>query len=352
MNLIEQEAYRAAQTILTDLSATHIAIAAVLDGVIDGEVWIDDPVQPQVAIVVNDDAYYLAGNPAIAIHSLSAVSESIPDWAYLFVEDRWIPHLAQLWRNPFALRRPRIRMGFVAGRSLPVQPPVPADFEIVPIDRKLFDRDPGNLDVLEDCVEGWICRDAFFDTAIGFCALHDGRIVSHSVTDSVCGSRCEVGVGTDSAFRGNGLGRAVVAATIAECVRRGRHAIEWHTHASNKGSLAIARAVGLVELDRHMAFSCRLPAENVGDLDPDHCLELAAHFERAAVRIDWCRFHAAGARALAGDREGALENVRLLIESDWEGEAEWLEAFWALQSLAQDSEFQALVARKRRAAVA
>lgn len=80
---------------------------------------------------------------------------------------------------------------------------------------------------------------------------------------------------------------------------------------------------------------------------PNHCRDLAAHFERAGEQINWSRFHAAGARALAGDREGALANVRLLIESDWEGEAEWLEEFWALQTLADDPAFQALLARKR-----
>ena len=96
-----------------------------------------------------------------------------------------------------------------------------------------------------------------------------------------------------------------------------------------------------------MAYSCRLPAENIGDLAPDHCRDLAAHFERASEQINWSRFHAAGARALAGDHEGALANIRLLIESDWEGEAEWLEEFWALQTLADDPAFQALLARKR-----
>ena len=163
-------------------------------------------------------------------------------------------------------------------------------------------------------------------------------IGSHSVTDSVSGQRCEVGVGTEPDFRRLGLGRVVASMTTAECVRRGLHGVEWHSHESNKGSIAIGRSIGLSELDQHVAYSCRLPAENVGDLDTDHCRELASHFERASGQINWSRFHAAGARALAGDREGALENVRLLIESDWEGEAEWLEEFWALQTLADDPE--------------
>ena len=347
MQKIEHETYSVAQTILAELSSIHVAVASVLDGTIDGEVWVDNPASPRVAVVANGDAYYLAGSPDTEADVLAGLRETLPDWAYLFAETRWVPHLSKAWSNAYAIPHPRVRMGHVAGTALPaVRQPGPG-FEILPVDRALFDRNPGNLDVLEDCVEGWTSPDAFFDLAVGYCALHNGQIVSHSLTDSVSGQRCEVGVGTESDFRRQGLGRVVASMTIAECVRRGLHGVEWHSHASNKGSIAIGKSIGLLELDRHVAYSCRLPAENIGDLDRDHCRGLAAHFERASGQINWSRFHAAGARALAGDREGALENMRLLIESDWEGEAEWLEEFWALQTLADDPEFKALLARKR-----
>lgn len=347
MQKIEQEAYSVAQTTLTELSLIHVAVVSVLDGTIDGEVWVDNPANPQVAVVANGDGYYLGGTPDAEAETLGGLREIIPDWAYLFAAPHWVPHLPRAWSNAFAIPHPRIRMGHVTGAALPaVRQPGPG-FEILPIDRALFDRNPGNLEVLEDCVEGWTSPEAFFNLAVGYCALHNGRIVSHSLTDSVSGQRCEVGVGTETDFRRQGLGRTVASMTVAECVRRGLHGVEWHSHASNKGSIAIGGSIGLSELDRHVAYSCRLPAENIGDLAPDHCRDLAAHFERASEQINWSRFHAAGARALAGDREGALANVRLLIESDWEGEAEWLEEFWALQSLADDPSFLALLARKR-----
>lgn len=90
-----------------------------------------------------------------------------------------------------------------------------------------------------------------------------------------------------------------------------------------------------------------MPTENVGDLAPEHCLALAVHFEQASERLNWSWFHAASARTLAGDREGALANLRLLIESDWEDEVEWLEELWALQPLKDDPTFQALLSHRR-----
>lgn len=343
---IEQGTYSVAQTILDELATIHVAIASVLDGTIDGEVWLDHVASPAVALIANGDAYYLAGDADCSARTLAGIRRVIPDWAYLFVEKPWLAQLGPVWSNAFALEHPRIRMGLAPDRLVkPLLPP--AGFELVPIDRALFDRRPGNLERLEDEIEGWRSPDAFFEAALGYCALHDGRIVSHSLTDSVSDSRCEVGVGTLPEFRRLGLGCAVASATIAECVRRGLHAIEWHSHASNRGSLAVAATVGLVELDRHVAHSCSLPAENPGDLETGYCLELARHFEKAGEAINWCRFHAAGAWALAGEDERALESARLLIEGGWEGEAEWLEEFWALQTLRGDPAFQALLSRQR-----
>lgn len=343
---IEQKADPVAQTILGELATTHVAIASVLDGTIDGGVWLDQQTKPEIALVANGDAYYLAGNASCHAETQLAIRQIIPDWAYLFVEEPWLAQLGQVWSNAFAIEHPRIRMGLPPNGS--VKPfLLPTGFELAPIDRALFARAPGNLDTLEGEVEGWQSPEAFFETAVGYCVLHKGSIVSHSLTDSVSGIRCEVGVGTAAEFRKLGLGRAAAAATVAECVRRGHHAVEWHSHASNRGSLAIAAAIGLVERDRHTALSCSLPAENPGDLDPGYCLELARHFEKASEAIDWCHFHAAGAWALAGEHERALANARLLVEGGWEGEAEWLEEFWALRSLGDDPTFQALLARQR-----
>ncbi|MBX8811165.1 GNAT family N-acetyltransferase [Ochrobactrum sp. MR34] len=347
MQKLEQKAYPAAQAILAELSSIHVTIASVLDGSIDGEVWADSQAAPEIVIVINGDGYFLAGNPDISQQTADEIRDIIPDWAYLFAEECWFPHFTKIWGNQFVVPHPRIRMGYVAGNALP-EPYLPsAEFEIVPINQELFSRNPENIELLEEKAEGWVSADAFFENAVGFCALHQGAMVSHCLTDSVSGTRCEIGVDTDPAFRRMGLGRAVSSATLAECIRRGIHGIEWHSHASNKGSLAIGKAVGLTELDHHMAYSCSLPAENIGDLTDETCLNLALHFEKASQEINWCHFHAAGARALSGDRENALKNIRLLIESDWEGEAEWLERFWALQSLSGDPDFHALLRRKR-----
>lgn len=350
MYKLEQEAYPAAHSLLNDLSATHVAISAVMEGAIDGDVWVDRPVDPTVAVLTNGDAYYLAGSPDLAIASYPALKELIPDWAYFFIEDRWADSLGNIWSNPFALSHPRLRFGLKDNASAAQTPPaLPEGFRLQPISQALLDLEPGNLDTVTDLMEGWGSPDLFLAKAVGFCVLHGGKIVSHCATDSVSGNRCELGVGTEPGYRRLSLGRAAVAASISECLRLGLSGIEWHTHASNRGSIAIARATGLVEVDRHMAYSGNLPAENVGDLDLTTCRDLGVHLEGASEHVAWYRFQAAGAWALAGERQRALENLRRLVDGGWEGEAEWLEGYWALTSLINDPEFEAIVARQRAA---
>lgn len=343
MKKLEQETFTVAQAILNELSSVHVAIASILDGSISGELWVDNVVSPQFVIVANGDAFYLAGTLNVPQETLSAVKEIIPDWAYLFVDAPLVPHLAKLWNNQLFVPHSRIRMGYQAGETLTDLCSIPDKFEIVPVNKALFDRNPGNLDALAEKIETWSSPEAFFESAIGYCVLFDNRIVSHSITDSISGSRCEIGVETDYEFRRQKLGCAVAGRVVAECLRRGIHDVEWHSHASNIGSQAIAKALGMTELDRHVAYSASLPAENIGDLSDTDCHMLAAHFERASQQIGWCRFHAAGAYALIGDRENALKHTRLLIESGWEGEAEWLQEFWALRSLRDDPEFISLL---------
>ncbi|HEV7322499.1 MAG TPA: GNAT family N-acetyltransferase [Ensifer sp.] len=346
---LEQEGYSAAHSLLRDLSQVHVAVSAVLDGTIAGDVWIDHFEEPRVALLSNGDAYYLAGSPDQAAGSFAALNNLIPQWAYLFVEDRWADRLRDVWSNPFALPHPRVRLGLRRPHLIGASDALPDGFRLAPIDHALLALNPGNLDTLTDLMDGWSSPELFLEKAVGFCVLHEGCIVSHCATDSVSGQRCELGVGTEPAYRRRGLARIAAAATVAECVRRGVSKIEWHTHASNKGSIAIARACGLTELDRHIAYSGNLPAENVGDLDLATCRDWGLHLEKASEHIGWYRFHAAGAWTLAGERSRALTNLSQLVEGGWEGEAEWLEGYWAVQSLVDDPKFQAIVARQRAA---
>ncbi|ANK75873.1 MULTISPECIES: hypothetical protein [Ensifer] len=154
MLLLEQAAYPAAQFLLKDFSSTHVAIAAVLDGIIKGEVWVDRPVEPRVALLANGDAYYLAGLPDEAGDSFADLKELIPDWAYFFVEGRWSDRLGDIWSNGFARPHPLVRMGLPGASHGLAATMLPDGFRLVPIDQRLLDLESGNIETVTDLMEG------------------------------------------------------------------------------------------------------------------------------------------------------------------------------------------------------
>ena len=100
--------------------------------------------------------------------------------------------------------------------------PLPEGYRILPIDRHLLE---GNLrgaaDLRERILHFWISMETYDRDGFGFAAVHESKVVSHSLTDYVCGDHCEIGVHTDSAHRLKGLGTHVASLTANEAFVRG-----------------------------------------------------------------------------------------------------------------------------------
>lgn len=343
MQLLDETAYEAVRPLLTQTTSLHAAAAAILAGVLNGQVWADDADQPAVVLVSDGEAGYLGGHPD-RLSRPAALQALIPAWTYLFPQDNWVPRLSEIWDNPFARRHPRLR--FALERPA-VDMVLPDGFELVPIDRGNLSRHPELQAFAEDEASGWCSFEDFLDVGVGYVVLHGGRVVSHCLTDCVIGNGAELGVGTDEDLRRLGLGRAAAAAAVNECLRRGIVDVGWHCHTSNAGSIRIAEAVGFRRQQAYAAFSSNLPAENVGDLSVAQCRDWATHLEAAAESALWHDFHAAGAWSLAGEPERALRCLDRMVSAGWSGRAEWLEQHWAYAAIRDMAAFRAIVARQR-----
>jgi len=340
MQLLNETAYEAVRPLLTETISRHAPVAAILAGTLEGVIWTDDPAQPTVVLVSDGEASFLAGDPDRLVQP-AMLRALIPAWTYFLPEDNWIHRLSEVWDNPFARPHPRLRFALE-------QPPTgstpPPGFELVRIDRASVAEHPALHDLAGD---GWRSRDDFLELGIGYAVLHEGAVVSHCTADCVVDGRAELGVGTEEGFRRLGLARAAATAAVGECLRRGVADVGWHCHASNAGSIRIAEAIGMRRQAAYFGYSSNLPAENVGDLSPEQCRDWAAHLEAAAAKVIWHGFHAAGAWALAGEPDRALRCLDRLVESGWQGRAEWLEDNWAFAAIRDGAAFKAIVARQR-----
>ncbi|PWK70631.1 GNAT family N-acetyltransferase [Aminobacter sp. AP02] len=342
--------FSVAEPLLKRLAETHASIDAVTAGVLEGDIWVDDPRHPKVALLCEGgDGYYLAGDVDYR-PSYAALKRTIPHTAYL-IPDRveWGEVLEEIWDNRFARLHHRKAFCHTGAPETASAQEMADGFELALVDRNLLDRsDLVDHERIADHLESWSSPDVFLQHAIGYCLIHNNTIVSHCLADSVVQDRCELGVGTEEAYRGLGIGSLVTRETVARCLERGIRRIGWHCHASNAGSMRVADAAGLVEATNYVAFSSTFPAENVGDLPAQECLDWAHHYEAASADISWYAFHAAGSFALAGDHERALVNLRRLVDSEWEGNAEWLETYWTFTALRDHPDLPEIVAAQAR----
>lgn len=343
MHLLDETAYEAVRPLLNETTSRHAQVAAILDGLLDGQVWADDPEHPAIALVSDGEATWLAGHPDRMV-SPEALSALIPAWTYFLPDDPWVPALPTIWDNPFARPHPRLRFAFAGAATAAA---LPDGFELLPISRQTAAERPAIRELAEDEGGRWRSVDAFLDDGVGFVALYDGAVASHCLADCVVGQRTELGVGTNAGFRRLGLGRAVAIAAANACLRRGITDVGWHCHASNAGSIGIARAAGFELQRRYVGYSSNLPAENVGDLSVAECRDWATHLEAAAATVHWHGFHAAGAWALTGEPERALRCLERLVAAGWQGRPEWLEQHWAFAAIRDSAAFEAIVARQR-----
>lgn len=341
----------AAAPLFAALADFNLSLAAVLAGDAAGEVYVDDPADPRVGLATTSEGHYLAGDPEHAA-SYAGLRAVLPANAYLiFDPPGWEARLPLLGVDPAARRHARQHLRYQVQPGAAPTPVVPAGFELVPVTPALLARtDLRNLSDVADWVDSWRSRADFFQRGFGFGLIQAGCLASYSLTDCVTGTRCEIGVRTDAAFRRRGLGRAVVAAAVAHAAARGLTEVGWHCLSGNAGSLAVAEKIGFGRDRHYLAYSAYLPAENPGDLTPDEYAEWAAHYERQPRDVLRYAFRAAEAWAMAGDKPRALANLQRLLDGAWAGQPAWLTENWRLRGLRGEAVYEALLARLRASA--
>jgi RimJ/RimL family protein N-acetyltransferase len=344
MYKVETSQYDRVAALFQEMIEYHLSIAAVCARTVPGEVWIDAIDNPSIGFVKTPEGEYLAGDVAYE-QAYPALKALIPETAYLIVHPSgWEQVLPQIWTNPVARRHSRLHLRWQHHSVPEWRTLLPQDFEVVAIDKQLLARtDLLNHEEITDRVNDWLSTDCFLQHGFGFCVLHGNTIVSRCVADCVQGTKCEIGVGTDPNYRRQGLAFVAVAATIEHCLSRGFTHIGWHCLRSNTASRVLAEKAGFGIVAEYSAYSAVLPAESPTDLTLDEYVDWALHYETYAATNSWYRLFAAEAWALAGERARALRHVELLVKSGWSGSARWLSRRWALQSLRDLPEFQALL---------
>lgn len=311
---LEPSQYILVKTLMGATAAAHLSIEAVMTRNAEGSIVVDDVAEPKFAILDGPEGTYLLARDGLSEELELAVAAHLADWAYLHLACETPISKLALPNQHMLLHR---RLVF----SLPV-------INIAP----------------PSLPEGYVLErvDDF-----GHRIQCGGIEVARCLPDVVVNERAEIGVWTHPGHRRRGLAGVALRATLNAAHESGIRSIGWHCHASNKGSIALARSVGAGDPVHSCAFSASLPAENGSDLNVEEWIRLAEHFEAGRDEIVWLGFHAACAWSAAGRQDEALRATERLVEDGWQGQTDWLTGHWALAQLAEHSRMQRAIARLR-----
>lgn len=304
-------------TLAAPVAGIHASVAAVIGRTVEGTVIVDCPDDPAVALVTGPEGTYLIGRRA-APDVAEAFRALLEDWVYLYLDRRWAGDVDAVLPHRHMIAHPRLSFA-LGDRFRADEPDLPPGYARVEDEDGLGQR------------------------------IHAGGIeVCRCLPDMVVGARAEIGAWTHHRHRRMGLALHAARTCMAALRRRGVHAIGWQCHASNRGSIALAEALGGRDPVRSLAYSASLPAENVGDLSVEEWRRLAGSFAAARDDIAWLGFHAACAWAAAGDAEEALSAAERLVRDGWQGNPAWLAGHWAMTALSDHPRLLDVIAALER----
>jgi RimJ/RimL family protein N-acetyltransferase len=269
--LLSPTQYSRVRSILQTLDI-HLVINAILTSRTEGQVYVDDPDQPQVALAQHHHRFYLAmQDPAAGAGLLTYWSEVLYPQAQaagheMYVlyaaSDAWAPLIEETLASRGPIPAPRQYWAISTQEQREI-PPLPDGYRITAVDEVVrHETGLAHLDELIKEIESeHASLEAFRKESFGVCALYQEReIAGWCLAEYGNTERCEVGIETQPEHRRRGLGTAMTVALVAQARARGLSQIGWHSYTRNVPSVRTARKAGLHKVCDHPAY--------IGHFDP------------------------------------------------------------------------------------
>ncbi|MFC2094909.1 GNAT family N-acetyltransferase [Candidatus Bipolaricaulota bacterium] len=319
--------------------------------------YVDHAERPRAAALRIGVCWYVAGN--LTRQFLQGINEILPRDIYsVLILDPSITasERALLCEGLYFVRAKSRYAKRTASDT--VQQPLPAGYDALPVNQHLLEGDlEGASDLREGILHDWMSMEVYNRDGFGFAVAKDAKIVSHSLTDYVCGDRCEIGVFTDPAHRNKGLGAHVASLTANEAFARGLNQVGWMSWANNAGSIAVSKRAGFIEECQYDIYINHWPAGNPGDMTVTEFRAFATDYERQfadhpPTESGYPHIVAATAWALAGESASCRDSIHRAIDLGWLKTLDQLRELWPelLRSskILENEEWRAVFSRLRQ----
>ncbi|MFO7697193.1 MAG: GNAT family N-acetyltransferase [Anaerolineae bacterium] len=244
-----------------------LLLEAVIAGTAPGWVMVDDPANPHALFASGPEGHYLLGQPDSPGFT-DALAQEIHDgimprlrrdgWWYLtvyyepemreVVESLFGPDVLD---NPMAPVYTSQRYFTWSGGPFELGP-LP-DVEVLQVDAMLLARDElqGIETLREWCGGDYASAEAYLTHGFGVCLVRGTELLGWCTTDCVVGSRAEIGIRVQPAYRAQGYGNMLARAMLQECAGRGITLVGWHCYEQNLASARTAHSAGFEERYNH-----------------------------------------------------------------------------------------------------
>ncbi len=255
MYALEKPHYEKVRPLCKGFDHTLI-VTALIEGMSPGDIYVDDVNNPEIALIVSPEGYYLAGthrndefnrqlrtllDDVIIPQKIQEGEENI---SLNYYPESWEGIIPVLLHDKYPVKVHGYTYVFDQ-LTIDWRAKIPPGFSLVRVDENLLKSDLKNVKEVVDWTRtNWNSTKEFLANGFGFCIVHGDTIVSWCIADCVSGTKCEIGIETDEDYRRRGFATAAVAATVEYCLQNGFTHIGWHAGETNMGSIKTAEKVG------------------------------------------------------------------------------------------------------------
>ncbi|WP_394217486.1 GNAT family N-acetyltransferase [Halobacillus trueperi] len=241
----------------------HVEVKAVIEGNNPGRVFVDDAESPKTGLIWlgNHDGFFFIGE-----EENQAFNNQIND----FLDQVIFPEAKKLRLNNFIaignhskwertiervfehrpMQKSHQNVYRLEKRLLPAhhEPSIKPVYRVFKINEKLYENKYDSLENIEflrsKISEFWSSPEDFFQKGIGYCVVHQKKMVSLCFSGFVAENVHGIDIETIEEHQGNKLGQKAAHCVVKDCASKGMVPY-WDCEKSNKPSNVIAEKSGL-----------------------------------------------------------------------------------------------------------
>ncbi|MEO4052934.1 GNAT family N-acetyltransferase [Solibacillus sp. CAU 1738] len=269
VKLPKENYYKINKLLVSPQEKIENVLNAVISGMNQGVVYVDQIEEPRTAIVYAVGlGYYLLGDPeneSFNSHLGNLISTQLKQESQDLCGGTWF--IANIFNETWkkALEKVIDERKYYVGYNVyyeldtrrfnnSLEQPrhiLDEDLAIVKITKELINADE---DLREELTEYWSSAESFIQCGLGYAVLKNDKVISTCYSCCVNGDRHEIYIATfDQNVQNRGLATILGQQYIKECLEKG-YSVHWTTDESNEPSKRVADKLGFDYLHRLMSF--------------------------------------------------------------------------------------------------